>query len=102
MTVPEGIHPTAVIDPHRNGPPETLFGLKVRRALALGSHIWAGLDEVLGPFGEGGVTKQRRQMRAIRPQDLHPLVAPVRHDDVSVTIDADSRRPTKLAILCAR
>src|SRR5262245_57736267 len=76
------IEPTAVIDPHRNGPPEALFGLQVRRTLTLGGHIRTRLDEVPGPRGEGGVTMQRGQMRAIRPQDLHSFVAPVGHDDV--------------------
>ena len=42
------IEPTGVIDPHRDGAPEVLFGLKIRRVLSLGGDVRTGLDELLG------------------------------------------------------
>src|SRR5919201_2329588 len=43
------IEPTGAVDPHRDDAPEALFSLKVHRALALGRHIWARLDELPRP-----------------------------------------------------
>src|SRR5262245_8058344 len=90
------IEPTCAVNPHRDWAPEAFLGLKVGRVLALGGHIWAGLDELLSPLGEGGVAGQRGHVHAVRPQDLHPFVPPVRDDDVPGTIDADPRWPAEL------
>src|SRR5215510_1855675 len=85
------VKPTCAINPHRDRAPEVLLGLKVGRALALGGHVRAGIDEVLSPLREGGVAVQRRHVHAVRPQELHPLIPPVRHNDVSGAINADPR-----------
>src|SRR5262245_2189183 len=79
------VEPTGVVNPHRDSAPETPFGLKIPCLLSLGGHVWTGLDELPSPLRKGRVPVQRRQVCAVGPQDLHPLIPPVRHNDVTGT-----------------
>src|SRR5918996_1217521 len=44
------VEPVGGVDPHRDGAPETLLCLEIRRTLAFGGHIRTRLDELPAPF----------------------------------------------------
>src|SRR5262249_53398314 len=52
----------------------------------------------LRPLRQGSLPAQQQLEAAVWPQDLHALIAPVSHVDVTLGVYRDARRPVELAL----
>src|SRR3989442_15505382 len=60
--------------------------------------LWIGGEVLLSPLRQGGLPAQLQLKTPVWPQDLHALITPISHVDITLGVHRDTRRPVELAL----